>query len=201
MKSPIKIILIIFAVLQLLAVLYIVLPAIPKKINEKSPGTNYVSEKLFLSFDLASDEYKINTDRENPNDGRDRLILEIPESPKIVEITRVKDEKYIEILDEKFNILQNPFKARFARNQIRTDVKERLLEGTIEGRNFEDMKIEVYKGGNRRFIFTQIIFTDGHVDYTAEGKIGDRYYSIDLIEETNSEDVFRFMETATTVQN
>ncbi len=201
MKSPIKIILIIFAVLQLLAVLYIVLPAIPKKINEKSPGTNYVSEKLFLSFDLASDEYQINTDRENPNDGRDRLILEIPESPKIVEITRVKDEKYIEILDEKFNILQNPFKARFARNQIRTDVKERLLEGTVEGRDFEDMKIEVYKGENRRFIFTQIIFTDGHVDYTAEGKIGNRYYSIDLIEETNSEDVFRFMETATTVQN
>jgi hypothetical protein len=201
MKSPIKIILIIFAVLQLLAVLYIVLPAIPKKINEKSPGTNYVSEKLFLSFDLASDEYQINTDRENPNDGRDRLILEIPESPKIVEITRVKDNKYIEILDEKFNILQNPFKARFAKNQIRKDVKERLLEGTVEGRDFEDMKIEVYKGKNRRFIFTQIIFTDGHVDYTAEGKIGNRYYSIDLIEETNPEDVFRFMETATTILN
>jgi hypothetical protein len=197
MKSPIKILLILFAVLQLLAVLYIVTPAIPKKINEQTPGSDYVSDEISLSFNLASDAYEISPEEDSPNNGRDRIFLEIPEDTKGIEVTRVRDEKYIEVLNEKFKTLQNPFKARFAINTIRNDVKERLLSGAIEERDFEDMKVEVYKGEDRQFILAQILFADGHIDYTAEGNIGNYYYSIDLVEETGPEDIFRFMETAT----
>ena len=202
MKSPIKIILITLAVLQLPAVIYIVTPSIPKKIETQPLGnSNYVSEEIFLSFDLALDTYKIDTTEDTSNDSRDRITLKIPENTKTVEISRIKDEKYIEILNEKFKTLQNPFKARFAINNIRNDVKERLLTGAIEERDFEDMKIEVHKGDDRTFIFTQIFFTDGHVDYTAEGNVGNYYYSIDLTEETDPEDIFKFMQTATVIQN
>ncbi|KUK67129.1 MAG: hypothetical protein XD87_0310 [candidate division WS6 bacterium 36_33] len=201
MKSPVKIILIIFAVLQLLAVLYLAVPAIPKKIKEQSPGSNYSSDKIFLSFNLSSDKYEINTEKDNSNDGRERISLKIPGDTKGVEITRIKDEKYIEVLNEKIKTLQNPFKARFAINTIRRDVKKRLLSGTVDERDFEDMKIKVYKGQDRRFIFAQIIFEDGHVDYTAEGNIGSYYYSIELVEESGPEDILKFMETATVIQN
>lgn len=201
MKSPVKIILIIFAVLQLLAVLYLAVPAIPKKIKEQSPGSNYSSDKIFLSFNLSSDKYEINTEKDNSNDGRERISLKIPGDTKGVEITRIKDEKYIKVLNEKIKTLQNPFKARFAINTIRRDVKKRLLSGTVDERDFEDMKIKVYKGQDRRFIFAQIIFEDGHVDYTAEGNIGSYYYSIELVEESGPEDILKFMETATVIQN
>jgi len=200
MKSPIKILLILFAVLQLLAVLYIVTPAIPKKINEQTPGSDYISDEISLSFNLASDAYEISSEEDSPNDGRDRIFLKNPEDTKGIGVSRIKDEKYIEILNEKFRTLQNPFKARFATNTIRNDVKERFLSGAIERRDFEDMKIEVYKGEDRRFILAQILFADGHVDYTAEGNIGNHYYSIDLVEETGPEDIFRFMETATIIE-
>jgi hypothetical protein len=201
MKSPIKIIILILAVLQLPAVIYIATPAIPKKIEEQSPGSDYVFDKIFLSFNLALNTYEMTTAENTSNDGRERITLEIPEGTKGVEISRIKDEKYIEILNEKFKTLQNPFKARFAISSIKKDVRERLSTGTIEGRNFKDMKIEVYKGNSRKFIFTRIFFTDGHVDYTAEGNIGNYYYSIDLVEETGPEDILRFMESATVIQN
>lgn len=201
MKSPIKILLIIFAVLQLLAVIYIVTPAIPEKIKEQSPGSNYVFEEIFLSFDLASKAYEVSPEGDDPSDGRDRVSLAVHEDSKRIEITRVKDEKYIEILNEKFKTLQNPFKARFAINDIREDVKERLLTGAIEERDFKDIKIQIYKGDDRKFIFSQFVFNDGNIDYTAEGNIGSYYYSIDLIEESGPEDIFRFMETATVIQN
>jgi prepilin-type processing-associated H-X9-DG protein len=201
MKSPIKIILIILAILQLLVVLYIVPPSIPKKIQERNNEETYISEKLLLSFDLATKTYKKVQVQERPDIGRKLEVLEEPESEKGITLTRITDEKYIEILNEKFKTLQNPFKARFAINTIRKDVKERLLSGAIEGRDFEDMKVDVYKGEDRRFILAQIVFADGHVDYTAEGNIGNHYYSIDLVEETDPEDIFRFIETATVIQN
>lgn len=201
MKSPIKIILIVLAVLQLIVVTYIAVAAIPKKIENRPPGGSYISEELFISFDLTSDTYKMDPNIETPNEGRDMLILNAPDSSEEIIITRVTDEKYIEILNEKFKTLQNPFKARFAINTIKKDVKGRLLSGAIEERDYQDMRIDVYKGEDRRFIFTQIMFEDDFVNYAAEGNVGNYYYSIELVEGSSLEDILRFMETATVIQN
>jgi hypothetical protein len=201
MKSPIKIILIIFAVLQFLVALYIITPSIPKKLDEKPPGKTYISDKILLSFDLASNKYKIEPEDNTLDNPRERISLQLPNSKKRIEIARIKDTRYIENINSQFKSLESPFKARFVTNSIRKGVKERELTGAIDGRDFEDMKIEVYKGENRKFIFAQIIFSDGHIDYTAEGKIENYYYSINLVEESGPEDILRFMETATVIQN
>ena len=62
------------------------------------------------------------------------------------------------------------------------------------------MKTNIYKGEDRKFIFTQFIFNDGSIDYTAEGNIGQYYYSIDPTAKSNPEPIFKFMETATIIE-
>jgi hypothetical protein len=201
MKSPIKIILIVIAVLQLIAILYIVLPSIQKNLRGISSGNTYKLDTISLAFDLTNNNYEAASPRENIESGRELTALKDPNSEKEVYVMRITDTKYIEIFNEKLRTLRNPFKARFAINRISKDVAKRLEKGSIQGQDFKKMKMETYKGQNREFIFTTIIFTDGHTDYTVEGQIEGAYYSIDLINETGPEDVFKFMKTATIIRN
>lgn len=202
MKSPIKILLIIFAILQLLIVLYIALPSIPKRIDSVSTGDSYQLDELSLAFDLASNDYKQTPLQEDIQNGRKMIILKDPNTEKEIYITKITEENYTSILDEKLETLQNPFKARFAINTIKKELKKTFTSiDTVEDRDFETMTINVYKGADREFIFAQFRFSDGHIDYTTEGHIGKNYYSIDLVEESGPEDLLRFMETATVIQN
>lgn len=201
MKSPIKIILIIFAVLQFLIVLYFTLPSIPKKLKAETQGGQYVLEDLSLSFDLDSNNYEIVSEDENLEDGRNTIMLAKPENQAPVYLSQILDKNYPEYFDNKFSILQNPFKSRFATNLNKKGIIESYKEGTPEQRDLKNMKIQIYKGDDRKFIFTQFIFNDGSIDYTAEGNINQNYYSIDPTERSNPEIILKFMETATLIQN
>ncbi len=201
MKSPIKIILIIFAILQFLIVLYITFPSIPKKLKTETLGGQYVLEDLSLSFDLDSNNYEIVSEDENLEDGRNTIILAKPEDKDRVYLSQILDKKYPEFLNEKFSTLQNPFQSRFAINLNKKGIKESYQKGTPEQKEFKDMKIQIYEGEDRKFILTQFIFNDGSIDYTAEGYIGNNYYAIDPSEKSNLEIILRFMETATVIQN
>jgi len=202
MKSPIKIILIILAVLQLLIVLYIVLPSIPKRIDSVSPGDSYQLDELSLAFDLASNNYKQTPLQEDIENGRKMIILKEPNTEKEIYITKITEKNYINMIDGKLETLQNPFRARFAINTTEKELEEMFVAvSAVKNRDFESMTMNVYKGADREFIFVQFRFSDGYIDYTAEGHIGKNYYSIDLVEESGPEDLLKFMETATVIQN
>lgn len=201
MKSPIKIILIIFAVLQFLIVLYITFPSIPKKLKTETQGGQYVLEDLSLSFDLDSNNYEIVSEDENLEDGRNTIILAKPEGNDTVYVSQILDKRYKEHLNEVFSTLQNPFKNRSAVNLNKREIAESYKKGSPEQREFKDMKIQIYEGEDRKFILALFIFNDGSIDYTAEGYIGNNYYAFDPSEKSNLEIILRFMETATVIQN
>ncbi len=200
MKSPIKIILIIFAVLQLLAVIYLVSPSIPKKIDKHEDTQAYTSKDLMLSFDLASENYKINN-RKDPSGEQKTESLTDSASGGETTIMKLTDEDYIKTLDNILSSLQSPFKARRTINTMTRETKEMLTIEPSHGRDLKNLKIKLYAGENRRFFFTQTIFKDGSVDYAAVGNIGKDYYNIAVFGKSSPQDILRFMETATVIQN
>ena len=147
MKSPIKIILIILAVLQLLTVLYIVLPSIPKRIDSVSPGDSYQLDELSLAFDLASNDYKQTPLQEDIQNGRKMIILKEPNTEKEIYITKITEKNYINMIDGKLETLQNPFKARFTINTTEKELEEMFVAvSAVKNRDFEGMTMNVYKG-------------------------------------------------------
>jgi hypothetical protein len=200
MKSPIKIILILFGLLQLIVILYLAIPSLPKKLQTTTGETSYLLQDLSISFDLDSDEYEILSRDGNLEDGRNTITLGKPNSEDVIYVSQVLDSKYCDFVEDRFATLQNPFKSRFAINLNRKGIKESYAHGTMEQQGLKTMKINIYKGGDRKFILTQFIFNDGSINYTAEGKIGQYYYSIDPTVKSDPEPIFKFMETATIVE-
>jgi len=200
MKSPVKILLIIFAILQLFAVIYIVSPSIPKKIDTQEGAQTYTFKDLMLSFDLASGNYKID-DEKDPSGAQRTGSLTDSVSGGETNILKITDENYIKTIDNILGSLQNPFQARRTINTMKRDTKEMLAIEPSYGRDLKDIKMKLYVGENRRFFFTQTIFKDGSIDYAAVGHIGSYYYSIAVLGKSSPQDIFRFMETATVIQN
>jgi hypothetical protein len=198
MKSPIKILLITFAFLQLLFATYLSIGAIPMKIENEYTGDMYSFEEI--SFNLSSTEYEKSPDPITILSGEPERITTTFSNSKGEEkilVSQTSNANYIKVFNKSLRDLQNPFKNRFVVRNIKRDIKSGTPAIGLKGLAITDIVVQVHKGENKTFILNKTTFSDNSMHYSAEGKIENNYYHISLLEDADPENIYEFMRSVT----
>lgn len=179
MKTVPKVLLLVVGLAQLLFVLYISLPTIPKKIKNEEIGNMYTLGDI--SFNLSSDQYREseeikNTLKERGENPSEFVVLIDPTNNDTITIFKVltKDSKLL--IDENFQVFSNPFQNRFVTKEVQKKISN-TSETIDSAEQIKRMKHTIYKGQDKTALLTSIVLYNS-VGYSADVKIGDSYYTI-----------------------
>jgi|LDZT01.1.fsa_nt_gi hypothetical protein len=180
MKTVPKVLLLVFGLVQLLFVLYISLPAIPKEIKNEEIGTMYTLGEL--SFNLSSNQYTESEEikemlKERGGDSNELVVLIDETNDDTITIFKVVSEDSKLLIEESFYVFSNPFQNRFVTKEIQEKIPN-TAESIDDTQKIKKMQKTIYKGQNKTALLTSITNLDNSVGYSADIKIGDSYYSI-----------------------
>lgn len=180
MKTVPKVLLLVFGLVQLLFVLYISLPAIPKEIKNEEFGTMYTLGEL--SFNLSSNQYTESEEikemlKERGGDSNELVVLIDETNDDTITIFKVVSEDSKLLIEESFYVFSNPFQNRFVTKEIQEKIPN-TAESIDDTQKIKKMQKTIYKGQNKTALLTSITNLDNSVGYSADIKIGDSYYSI-----------------------
>ncbi len=197
MKSPIKILLIFFAITQLAIVLYFSLPSIPRRIRNQEQGNMYTFQHM--AFNLTSSEYiedekaSVLANLELGIEEGDLLTLKDSKEEIVFSIIAGTNNK--ELFDNLYNNLVNPFNRHFYKeDNLNSKHNLETYQGSIESIP-KDIEFRVYKGQGKTFILLKHIFNDDSFSYSTEFKLGGNFYTILIPENTEPEEIYEFMRT------
>lgn len=205
MKTVPKVLLLVFGLLQLLFVLYISLPVIPKEIKNEEIGNMYTLGEL--SFNLSSNQYTESEEikkmlKKRGGDSNELVVLIDETNNDTITVFKVVTEDSKLLIDESFKVFSNPFQNRFETKKIQEKIPD-TAESIGDVQKIKKIQKTIYKGQNKTALLTSITNLDNSIGYSADLKIGDSYYSIipQKLEGYNSQLAFRnimeFLRTST----
>jgi hypothetical protein len=179
MKTVTKLLLLVFGLAQLLLVLYISLPAIPRRIKNEEIGTMYTLGDL--SFNLSSDQYKEDEDikealKEKGGDANEFVVLIDTTNNDTITILKTITEESKLLIDESFRIFSNPFQNRFVTKEIQ-EAMPSTSERIERAEQINGMKHTIHKGQDKTALLTSVTI-DNLEEYHADVRIGESYYTV-----------------------
>lgn len=183
MKTVLKILILIFGVAQLIFVLYISLPSIPRRITNEIPGTMYTFGEI--SFNLTSDSYtevkEIQEGMIERGIGPEKLMVlhDSNTSHSITFINNTYDYEHKTLIEQSIWIYRNPV------NRFRVMLTS------------ENINPIIYEGENKI-----AILNNTGSSYFLDFRIGEYYYTLipNNQQENNSfalDNIMEFMRTVT----
>ncbi len=187
MKTITKVILLLFGITQLVFILYLSIPCIPRKIANEKLGLTYSFGPI--AFDLLSEDYtevleikeKLIERRDDPskimvlknNNGNTITIIDFTQ-----EVTGSIDSSPVKraILLEPNNVFLNLFKHRFAAKKIDSDSYK--YSERIEQDGYMKTRYTVYKGNDKMALISSVTDKNRITKHYADIKINNFYFSV-----------------------
>lgn len=183
MKTVPKVLLLIFGIAQLIFVLYISLPAIPRRIVDEIPGDMY--EFGDIRFNLVSSEYIESSELKEylEGEGEDSeviLVLRNEKNNDTITIFQITDQETINLIEDDFSAFSNPLRHKFISSNIVEEVGN-YSERIEDFNQIKNTKYTIFKGKDKTALLSSQTYNLGVNDitnYSADVRIGNLFFTI-----------------------